>query len=119
MRKDIDFSFRPHPLTGDLAVKTKSNATKQSFKNILMSDFYSRGFNVNFGGGMRQELFENYDHLRQQSIVNRVRQALGNFEPTEVESVLVNFDEAQQELSVDIFYYEVNNATLQSTRIVI
>jgi len=119
MRKDIDFSFQPHPLTGDLAVKTKSSATKQAFKNILMSDFYSRGFNIEFGGGMRQEVFENYDPFRQQTIINRVRQALGNFEPTQIDSVIVNYDEGSQELSVDIFYVEINNAELQTTRIVI
>ena len=49
MRKDIDLNFRPHPLTGDLPVKTNQVAAAQALRSIVLTSFYERGFNVLFG----------------------------------------------------------------------
>ena len=80
MRKDIDLSFRKHPLTGDLLTVTKSNAINQAMKNLLLTEYYKRGFNIEVGCNLNSMVFELYSPLQQQTIKDLIKRCLDNLE---------------------------------------
>lgn len=81
MRKDIDLTFAKHPITGDLASKVDESAVKQSLKNLIMTNFYERGFNVDFGTNVTYQLFENVDNMTIVTLKNSIINAVENYEP--------------------------------------
>lgn len=116
-RRDIDFSFKPHPLTGDLATKTGSNAIRQSLINIVRSNYYSRGFNTEFAGNIDGSMFEVMTSLTAQSIRDNIDNAIRNFEP-QVELIDVEVhDRGANDVDVKIYYTELNDPTERSVSI--
>lgn len=119
MRKDIDLGFKRHPLTGDLVLKTGASAIKQSIINIVRTNFYDRGFNVEVGTNTDFHLFENAtstsaNHLRL-NIINSLR----NFEP-DCELVDVKIMENTTDnnsLVVKIFYSLINSTAVDELSI--
>lgn len=78
-------------MTGDLVTKTGTNAIRQSIKNIILTSFYERGFNVEFGSGMSYQLFETIDLLSLNVIKNTIKQSIKNFEPdVNIQNVIIN-----------------------------
>ncbi len=117
MRRDIDFSFKRHPLTGDLATKTDSSALKQSIRNIVLTNFYERGFNVEVSSNLNASLFENVGNLMLQQVRDNISNALANFEPDcELLDVEV-IDNDDNSISVTIYYNEFTNPDTQSISI--
>lgn len=119
MRKDIDMGFKRHPLTGDLMVKTGPAAIKQSLINIVMTNFYDRGFNVEVGTNTEFHLFENATstttNLLKTNIINSIR----NFEP-DVELVDVKVFEHKTDANsivVKIYYVPLNSALTEELAI--
>jgi len=114
MRKDIDLNFSPHPLTGDLAVKKDRSAIDQSLKNLILTNFYERGFNVEVGSNLQDSLFDNYDALKQQTIKNNIVRVIKNFEPqVEVVDVIANMEEPN-ELTVEIYFTYSNDPEVRT-----
>jgi len=114
MRTDIDLNFTAHPLTGDLATKTSSNAIDQAVKNLIMTNFYERGFNIEVGSNLTDSLFNNFTVLEQQTIKSNITRVLKNFEPNiEVSEVICTSDE-DYELTVTIYYTYANNSDIQT-----
>lgn len=117
MRTDIDFSFKPHPLTGDLATKKGSSAIKQSLINLIRTNYYDRGMNVEVGTNVDGALFENVTLLTSQQIRSNIENSIRNFEPN-VELVDVEVvDGGENELTATIYYTELNNPVEQSISI--
>lgn len=119
MRKDIDLSFSKHPLTNDLATKKDNSAVKQAIKNIVMTGFYERGFNIDFGTPLRQSLFENLDVLTARTIRDNIHQAIKNYEPhAELIDVFIDTkDLDQNQLYATIVYTYINNPNEQTLNI--
>lgn len=116
-RIDIDFSFKRHPLTGDIAVKKGSAAIRQSIRNIVLTNYYERGFNVELASNLTASLFENASVLMMQQIKDNIQNALTNFEPN-VELIDVEvIDNDDNSMSVTIYYHEYNNPEVQETTI--
>lgn len=78
---DIDFKFRVIPNSGDLALKKDVQAVKQSVINILMTSRGEKVFQAEFGGNLRDYLFENYDNITGVAIKSRIINTLLNYEP--------------------------------------
>jgi len=122
MRKDIDLNFSIHPLTGDLAMKTGKSAIEQSMKNLLLTSYYERGFNIEIGSDIQSSIFENFSVLMQQTIKNNIVRLIDNFEPNvEVVEVMVSMEESN-ELLIDIYYTyyndpQINNVTIPIARL--
>ena len=55
---DLDIFFRKHPITGDVVRKTDTDAIKRSVRNIVLTNKFERPFKPNFGGSIRNLLFE-------------------------------------------------------------
>lgn len=119
MRRDIDFSFKAHPLTGDLAVKTGSSAIRQSIINIVRTNFYDRGFNINLATNLDAQMFENFTPVMGQAIKTNITNALRNFEP-QIEVFDVSIEQSrnnEHELIVTIYYTELNSPQEHSVMI--
>ena len=69
---DVDLSFKPHPVTGDI-VKTK-NATviKQSMRNILQTRQNERLGHPEIGAGVQELLFEPMNSITESRIVRKI-----------------------------------------------
>jgi phage baseplate assembly protein W len=108
-RIDIDLNFTAHPLTGDLATKTDRSAVDQSVRNLILTEFYERGFNIEVGSNVTDALFENFTALTQQTLKNNIIRVLRNFEPgVEIVDVIAEMDRPN-ELKVEIYYNYLNN----------
>lgn len=118
MRKDIDLSFSKHPLTNDLATKKDNSAVKQAIRNIVLTGYYERGFNIEFGTPIRQSLFENIDPLVARTIRDNIEQAIKNFEPqAELIDVYMDASIDQNELLATVVYTYINNPVEQTLNI--
>lgn len=116
MRKDFDFSFSPHPLTGDLPIKEDNRAIQQSLRNLVLTNFYERGFNTEVGSNMKSSLFENITPLVAQSLKEDIEEVIDNFEPN-VELVDVAVRDNDNELLCTVYYTIFNNPEIQEVTI--
>ena len=55
--KDINISFKKHPVTDDIVLSKDASAIKQAIVNILLTNKGERLFNFEFGSSIRQYLF--------------------------------------------------------------
>ena len=117
---DLDIFFRRHPITGDIVRKTDTDAIKRSVRNIVMTNKFERPFKPNFGGSIRNKLFE----LNTDRQLNRMRRNLAKeieqLEPR-VNNVNVVFGDLEDSnnLDVTIFYNIVNGAPQQEVDITV
>ena len=117
---DLDIFFRKHPITGDIVRKTDTDAIKRSVRNIVMTNKFERPFKPNFGGSIRNKLFE----LNTDRQLNRMRRNLAKeieqLEPR-VNNVNVVFGELEDSnnLDVTIFYNITNGAPQQEVEITV
>jgi len=101
---DLDIFFRKHPITGDIVTKTDTDAIKRSVRNIVLTNKYERPFKPNFGGSIRNKLFE----LTTDRQLNRMKKTLAKeieqLEPR-VENVdIIYGDTDSNSLHITIFY---------------
>lgn len=122
MRTDLDLSFKTHPLTGDLAIKTESSAIRQSLVNIVRTNYYDRGMNVNFGTNIESALFENITYLTAVTIKTNIMNAIKNYE-YDIDLIDVQvIDNGDNDIDVKVYYTELNrpnvlNVVIPMTRI--
>lgn len=74
---NLDFNL----LKKDLIVEVNAEAVKTSIKNMLLTNPGERFFNNNFGGGLRDLLFENITPPMLSIIEDRIKTSIKNFEP--------------------------------------
>lgn len=109
-RIDFNLNFTPHPLTGDLTLVTGSRAIIQSLRNIVLTSFGERGFEPDFGSGVKSMLFENAGPAVTTAISDHIKTAISNYEKdVEIVNINVIWDDQDQGYSVDIYYTELNN----------
>lgn len=120
MRKDIDLSFTVNPLTNDLAIKKDSSAIKQAIRNIVLTTFYERGFNIDVGTNVRTSLFENVTQLEIQTIKDFIKEGIRNFEPqVEVSDVYIQYGNNEHELISTVVYTEANDPSEKNVSVVL
>ena len=79
--KDINLSFKPHPVTGDLTVIKNANAIKRSVRNLVETIPRERFFNPNLGTDIRGSLFDFCDFGTASVIQRQIAITIENFEP--------------------------------------
>lgn len=100
---DVDFSFRPNPVTGDIALKKDDRAIKQSVLNILLTKRGEKPFDPNFGTNITAQLFENFDPIVETILDGEIRSSLRNHEPrVEVLNVTVDGSPDRNNLNVSV-----------------
>ena len=103
--RDINLSFKMHPITNDLMVLKNEDAVKRSVVNIVMTVIGEKPFLNDFGSQMNASLFELDTSLQYISIENQIISALNSYEPRiEIDEVKVYIDGENNEMSAQISY---------------
>ena len=79
--KDINLSFKRHPVTNDVLTVSDEDAIKRSVKNIIFTILGEKPFEPNFGSVINQSLFDLSTNLNEIRISDEIQQSLLNYEP--------------------------------------
>ena len=79
--KDINLSFKRHPVTNDLVTIKNEDAIKRSVKNIIFTIVGEKPYSPDFGSRINDSLFELTTSLSEISISEQIISSLRNFEP--------------------------------------
>ena len=111
---DIDFRFKPHPVTGDVTIKYDTDAIRRAVRNIVLTNFYERPFKPSLGSSIRNQLFELGSDRKIRRMQSKISKTIESLEPR-VEKVKVTLSDVsdRNELSVNIFYNIKNSAQHQ------
>ena len=103
--KDINLSFKRHPVTNDLVVIKNEDAIKQSVKNIIFTILGEKPFLPLFGSKLNSALFELDTNFNETKISDEISSVLLNNEPR-ISNILVSVSNPNDthELNVTIQY---------------
>ena len=79
--KDINLSFKRHPVTNDVIAIRDEDAIKRSVKNIIFTILGEKPFEPNFGSVINESLFDLNTNLSEIRIQDEIRTSLLNYEP--------------------------------------
>ena len=79
--KDINLSFKRHPVTNDVVTIRDEDAIKRSVKNIIFTILGEKPFEPNFGSVMNQSLFDLNTNLSEIRVSDEIKASLDNYEP--------------------------------------
>ena len=79
--KDINLSFKRHPVTNDVLTVSNEDAIKRSVKNIVFTILGEKPFQPDFGSVINNSLFELNTSLNEIRVSDEIRQSLLNYEP--------------------------------------
>lgn len=117
---DIDLSFLPHPVTGDLLAKYDENAVKNSIKNLILTRHFERPFRSALGSNVTSLLFELEGPALSALVEKEIINTIENFEPrVELQQVDVTVLPEQNSLRVAIFFLIKNASTPQKVELTI
>jgi len=103
--RDLNISFRQNPNTGDIAVKTGSNAVKEQLKNLILTNKFERPFQPGIGSNISDLLFEPNDIITEQLIEDEIRTVVANYQPNaNILEVIVESEREEQGYRVKIIF---------------
>ena len=79
--KDINLSFKRHPVTNDVVSINDEDAIKRSIKNIIFTILGEKPFQPLFGSVINESLFELSTTLSEMKVSDEITQSLLNYEP--------------------------------------
>ena len=79
--KDINLSFKRHPVTNDVVTIRNEDAIKRSVKNIIFTILGENPFEPNFGSVINESLFDLNTNLNEIRVSDEIRSSLLNYEP--------------------------------------
>ena len=79
--KDINLSFKRHPVTNDVLTVSDEDAINRSVKNIIFTILGEKPFQPNFGSVINNSLFELNTNLSEIRITDEIKSSLLNYEP--------------------------------------
>jgi phage baseplate assembly protein W len=100
---DLDLTFNMHPTTGDVTTRTDTDAIRRAVRNIVETNKYERPFKPNFGGSVRDLLFELDTTFKVNRVKARLKEMIEIFEPR-VEGVFIQLSKLDNTLNVTVFY---------------
>lgn len=107
--KDLNLDLPSHPNTQDLVYLYDSEAIKRSVRNIVLTNFYERHFESNFGSNVTGLLFENISYFTAASIQSTIETALQAAEPRiSIVQIAVQPDASEQGYNVMIAFRILN-----------
>ena len=87
--KDINLSFKRHPVTNDLITIKNEDAIKKSVKNIIFTILGEKPYSPLFGTSVNNSLFELANPLDHVRISDEIQSTLLNYEPR-ISNIQVN-----------------------------
>ena len=79
--KDLNITFKKHPVTDDVVVSRDASAIKHAIVNLLLTNKGERLMNPNYGSDIRRYLFEPLDYGTANQIKGNIRDTIERFEP--------------------------------------
>jgi len=79
--KDLNITFKKHPVTDDVVVSRDASAIKQAIVNLLLTNKGERLMNPNYGSDIRRYLFEPLDYGTANQIKGNISDTIERFEP--------------------------------------
>ena len=79
--RDINLSFKRHPVTNDLVTIRDEDAIKRSVKNIIFTILGEKPFEPNFGSVINDALFDLDTNLNDIRIQDEITSSLKEYEP--------------------------------------
>ena len=79
--KDINLSFKRHPVTNDVVTIRDEDAIKRSVKNIIFTILGEKPFEPNFGSVINDSLFDLNTNLSEIAVADEINSSLLNYEP--------------------------------------
>ena len=79
--KDINITFKKHPVTNDVVVSKDASAIKQAIVNLLLTNKGERLMNPEYGSDIRRYLFEPLDYGTANQITGNIKSTIDTFEP--------------------------------------
>ena len=79
--KDINLSFKRHPVTNDVVTIRDEDAIKRSVKNIIFTILGEKPFQPLFGSVINESLFELNTGLSEMKVSDEITQSLLSYEP--------------------------------------
>lgn len=109
---DLDVSLTPHPVTGEIIVKSNADAVKQAVKILVLTNLGERFFHHKIGSDVRRSLFENFSPLTATIIKKNIEQVVTNYEPrAKIINIRVEPQEDLNRYSVAITFRPINLTT--------
>ena len=119
---DFLSTFDQSPISRDLAIIRNENAVKQSVRNLILTDLGERLFQPNIGGGINHRLFEPFNGFTADDIKKDILNTLKQNEPRiSTSNLTVNVipNEDQNQFTVNVFFYIINNTNQISLSLVL
>ena len=103
--KDINLSFKRHPVTNDLVVIKNEDAIRKSVKNIIFTILGEKPYMPLFGSSVNNSLFELSNPLDHVRISDEIQSTLLNYEPriSNIQVTVSNYPDSN-ELNATIQY---------------
>ena len=79
--KDINLSFKRHPVTNDVVTIRNEDAIKRSVRNIIFTILGEKPFEPNFGSVINESLFDLNTNLSEIRVSDEIQSSLLNYEP--------------------------------------
>ena len=79
--KDINLSFKRHPVTNDVVTISNEDAIKRSVRNIIFTILGEKPFSPEFGSIVNESLFDLNTNLSEIRISDEIKSSLLNYEP--------------------------------------
>ena len=103
--KDINLSFKRHPVTNDVITINDEDAIKRSVKNIIFTILGEKPFMPQFGSVIGESLFDLDTNLNEVRITDEIRTSLVNFEPRiDIIDVVVQVYPDSNEMNCSVEY---------------
>ncbi len=114
--KDINLSFKRHPVTNDLVVIKNEDAIKKSVKNIIFTILGEKPYVPLFGTSINNSLFELANPLDHVRISDEIQSTLLNYEPriSNIQVTVSNYPDSH-ELNATIQYDITGSASPSQT----
>ena len=109
---DIDLTFTAKP-SGDIYKKTDAADVKQSVKNLLMTNYTEKPFNMKFGGNLNDFLFELDTDTDMGLLADQIIEKVDLYEPrAQVISVDANAKPDTNEIRVTVEFQVLSTSEL-------
>jgi len=101
--KDLNITFKPHPVTGDLTIKKDEADIKQAITNLLLTIRGERVFNPDIGSDLSRLLFEPLDAATITSVQTEIASTISNFEPrVQIDEITADIDYDNDGYNIDL-----------------
>ncbi len=104
--KDINITFKKHPVTNDLVVSKDASAIKQAIVNLLLTNKGERAFKPEYGSDIRSFLFEPLDYATSAQIKGNIKSTIAKWEPrVGIKSLICNPNMDNNGFDVEMTYF--------------